>query len=140
MNKHLKLGCDLCQEICNSNNINISLNGFYENTYVYLKMCRNCDKPACIEACSGDGIHWNEELRQVIFETDNCVRCNMCIMLCPFDAIRTKNEYNYNCQSCDQYTTLLNKMKLLSEEKDKPTLNELTRESFAEDFINKTLK
>lgn len=140
MSKQLKLGCDLCKEIRESNNNNIPLIGFYENIYVYLKMCRNCDKPACIEACSGDGVHWNEESRQIVFETSNCVRCNMCIMLCPFDAIRTNGQYNYNCQTCDEYNTLIKKIKFISEDKDNPSLNELNRELFAEDFINKTLK
>ncbi len=140
MNKQFKLGCDLCKEICDNNNVHIPLSGFYENVYVYLKICRNCDKPACIEACSGDGIHWNEDLKRVVFETENCVRCNMCIMLCPFDAIRTNGEYNYNCHTCNQYKILLEKIKFLGEEGNKPLLNELNRESFAEEFIHKTSK
>ena len=137
-NRNFKLGCDLCEQIC-ENKTDIPMDDFYENSYVYLKMCRNCDKPSCLEACSGDAIHLDKCLNQIIFDKECCVKCNMCIMVCPFDAIRSKEKYNYTCQSCDKYETLIDRIKYLNEAENGPLINDLNRNIFAKQLINKGL-
>ena len=49
--------------------------------------CRQCDEPACAEACITGGIVRDEATGVVRFDTDKCVGCWSCTMVCPFGAI-----------------------------------------------------
>ncbi|MBU2541530.1 MAG: 4Fe-4S dicluster domain-containing protein [Candidatus Omnitrophica bacterium] len=50
--------------------------------------CRHCDDPKCVDACIARALTYDLEKKEVIHDKDKCVGCWMCIMVCPYGAIR----------------------------------------------------
>lgn len=50
--------------------------------------CRHCQDPKCVDACIARALSYDYEKREVIHDKDRCVGCWMCIMVCPYGAIR----------------------------------------------------
>ena len=49
--------------------------------------CRHCDDAPCIEACITGAMHRDLQTGAVLCDTDRCVGCWMCIMVCPVGAV-----------------------------------------------------
>jgi carbon-monoxide dehydrogenase iron sulfur subunit len=49
--------------------------------------CRQCDEPACADACIAGGIVKDEADGVVRFDPARCVGCWSCVMVCPYGAI-----------------------------------------------------
>ncbi len=49
--------------------------------------CRHCEDAPCIEACMTGAMYRDPETGAVLCDTDRCVGCWMCIMVCPVGAI-----------------------------------------------------
>ena len=59
-----------------------------ESGYVsFALQCRHCDEAPCIEACMTGAMRRDEETGAVLCDTDRCVGCWMCIMVCPVGAV-----------------------------------------------------
>jgi carbon-monoxide dehydrogenase iron sulfur subunit len=54
---------------------------------VYALRCRHCTNPRCVDACITGSLIKNAE-GVVIHDPEKCVGCWMCIMACPFGAIK----------------------------------------------------
>ena len=50
--------------------------------------CRHCDDAPCIEACITGAMHRDPDTGAVLCDTDRCVGCWVCIMVCPVGAVR----------------------------------------------------
>ena len=50
--------------------------------------CRHCDDPKCVDACMSAALVKDAETGKVIYDKDKCVGCWMCVMVCPYGAIR----------------------------------------------------
>ena len=50
--------------------------------------CRHCDEPACVYACLTGALHRDSESGIVMVDTERCIGCWTCILVCPFGAIR----------------------------------------------------
>lgn len=68
--------------------------------------CRHCDDPKCVEACMSGALMKNDE-GVVVHNPDKCVGCWMCIMACPFGAIKrdVKNKIIVKCDLCPHRET-----------------------------------
>jgi molybdopterin-containing oxidoreductase family iron-sulfur binding subunit len=53
--------------------------------------CQHCDEPACVKSCPTKAT-WQREDDIVMQDYDKCMGCEMCVMACPYDAVRTLNE------------------------------------------------
>lgn len=64
--------------------------------------CRHCEEAPCVEACMTGAMHRDPETGAVICDTDKCVGCWMCIMVCPFGAINrgTARKVASKCDLC----------------------------------------
>jgi carbon-monoxide dehydrogenase iron sulfur subunit len=64
--------------------------------------CRQCEEPACAEACIAGGVVKDEETGVVRFDGSKCVGCWSCVMVCPFGAIvrRSKDGRAVKCNLC----------------------------------------
>lgn len=64
--------------------------------------CRHCDEPLCAQACISGGIYKDVKTGAVLMDSDKCVACWSCIMVCPFGAIlRHKNIHKaIKCDLC----------------------------------------
>ena len=54
---------------------------------IYALRCRHCSNPRCVDACITGALR-KEKDGVVIHEGDKCVGCWMCIMACPYGAIK----------------------------------------------------
>ena len=63
--------------------------------------CRHCEEAECIEACMTGAMHRDEETGAVICDTDKCVGCWMCVMVCPYGAIQRATEGTHVASKCD---------------------------------------
>lgn len=64
--------------------------------------CRQCDDPACVEACIAGGIVKDEATGVVSFNQEKCVGCWSCVMVCPYGAIvrMPGGGYAVKCDRC----------------------------------------
>jgi len=64
-------------------------------------VCRQCEKPACQEACPNDAFHEREGV--LIIDEKKCVGCGLCVEACPHSAIIIHPVKNtaIKCDLCD---------------------------------------
>ena len=64
--------------------------------------CRHCDEPKCIEACISGALIKNSETGIIEYNKDKCIGCWMCVMACPYGAIRPipKTKKVIRCDLC----------------------------------------
>lgn len=64
--------------------------------------CRHCEKHPCVDACIAAALTFNKEKGNVEHNKDKCVGCWMCIMVCPYGAIRQNNTLKIpiRCDRC----------------------------------------
>jgi carbon-monoxide dehydrogenase iron sulfur subunit len=84
--------------------LSLGLEGSHVSFRSMMLLCRQCAEPACAEACICGGIVKDEESGIVTFNTDRCVGCWSCTMVCPFGAIvRIKDFCNtVKCDLCPE--------------------------------------
>jgi carbon-monoxide dehydrogenase iron sulfur subunit len=68
----------------------------------YPVSCRNCDEPKCVEACMAVALSYDVKLGIVQHDKKRCVGCWMCVMSCPFGAIRPdiNTKVPLRCDKC----------------------------------------
>ncbi len=50
--------------------------------------CIHCKDPKCVDACIASALVYDKEKGMVIQDEKKCVGCWMCVMVCPYGAIR----------------------------------------------------
>ncbi|MFQ6082067.1 MAG: 4Fe-4S dicluster domain-containing protein [Candidatus Aminicenantia bacterium] len=113
-NSDLCTGCELCTAAC-------SVSRFGENnpkkSGIIIKrdlferfeiqfICRNCEDPPCVDACITGAMQKNDLTGLVKHDSNKCIGCWSCIMICPYDSIiQSKHESSgrsiaLKCDSC----------------------------------------
>lgn len=64
--------------------------------------CRHCDNPACVAACMSGALTKDKKTGLVLLDAKKCAGCWMCVMVCPYGAIRTdvKTKIPVRCDMC----------------------------------------
>ncbi|MEW6009314.1 MAG: 4Fe-4S dicluster domain-containing protein [Candidatus Omnitrophota bacterium] len=64
--------------------------------------CRHCKEPKCVDACIAKALTYDFEKKEVIHDKERCIGCWMCIMVCPYGAIRPdkKAKLPLRCDHC----------------------------------------
>ncbi len=64
--------------------------------------CRHCKEPKCVDACMAGALVYNSEKGIVVHDELRCVGCWMCVMVCPYGAIRPNLNTNMpvRCDKC----------------------------------------
>ncbi len=64
--------------------------------------CRHCTEPRCVMACMSGCLTKDKKTGIVLFNKDKCVGCWMCVMVCPYAAIRPdfKIKKPLRCDMC----------------------------------------
>ncbi len=101
-------GCSLCQLACSFEKegkfafhasriklLDRDELGFYPT------MCRNCEEAPCLDACPAGAISRRPADGYVLLDQARCIGCNMCAMVCPFNAIGFGEHGNYKCDTCN---------------------------------------
>jgi carbon-monoxide dehydrogenase iron sulfur subunit len=58
-----------------------------ESPAPFVLQCRHCAEPACVDVCIAGGVIKDEKTGVVTFNTERCVGCWSCTMVCPFGGI-----------------------------------------------------
>jgi len=68
----------------------------------YPVSCRHCEDPKCVDACMSAALSKDSKSGQVLYDKDKCVGCWMCVMVCPYGAIRPdkKSKIAIRCDFC----------------------------------------
>ncbi|MFQ5680901.1 MAG: 4Fe-4S dicluster domain-containing protein [Candidatus Omnitrophota bacterium] len=64
--------------------------------------CRHCKKHPCVAACIAAALRYDKKSQRVIHDKDRCTGCWMCIMVCPYGAIRNDDNLKIplRCDLC----------------------------------------
>jgi len=64
--------------------------------------CRHCKDPKCVDACMAAALVYDQGKGMVLHKEDRCVGCWMCVMVCPYGAIRPniKTKIPLRCDKC----------------------------------------
>ncbi len=65
--------------------------------------CRHCEDHPCVGACIAGALTYDKEKGKVIHDKDKCVGCWMCVMVCPYGAIRPDKDTKIpiRCDLCE---------------------------------------
>ncbi|MGE5197390.1 MAG: 4Fe-4S dicluster domain-containing protein [Deltaproteobacteria bacterium] len=68
----------------------------------YPVSCRHCKEPKCVDACMSAALIYDTAKGMVIHDEERCVGCWMCVMVCPYAAIRpnVKTKFPVRCDKC----------------------------------------
>ncbi len=64
--------------------------------------CRHCKDAKCVDACMAAALSFDKEKGLVLHNEEKCVGCWMCVMVCPYSAIRPsiKKKIPIRCDKC----------------------------------------
>ena len=60
--------------------------------------CRNCEPAPCVDACIAGAM--SKDTGSVECDPEQCVGCWMCVMVCPFGAVRPGKTVTIKCDFC----------------------------------------
>src|SRR4030043_1924041 len=68
----------------------------------YPVSCRHCKDPKCVDACMAAALVYDNSKGLVEHDEKRCVGCWMCVMVCPYGAIRPniKAKIPVRCDKC----------------------------------------
>ncbi len=68
----------------------------------YPGSCRHCQEPKCVDACMAAALFLDKQKGIVEHNPKRCVGCWMCVMVCPYSAIRPnlKTKMPMRCDKC----------------------------------------
>ena len=105
------VGCRTCEVVCSLKNTGTSnptrsrirvvryekLGEFHN----YIPMvCQQCSTPLCMEACPVNAISQNTETGALVVDSETCVGCRVCGMICPIGGINVDPVSNI-ANKCD---------------------------------------
>ncbi|MGO9307489.1 MAG: 4Fe-4S dicluster domain-containing protein [Spirochaetia bacterium] len=67
---------------------NIRVNFYAEERVCIPGTCVHCEQPWCAEVCPAAAIGRSPETGAVVIDPDRCAGCKMCMLACPYGAIR----------------------------------------------------
>jgi len=57
-------------------------------------LCEHCEKPPCIPTCPFEAISKDAEIGVVTVDAERCTGCRLCVLACPYSAIRMDLDEN----------------------------------------------
>jgi Fe-S-cluster-containing hydrogenase component 2 len=90
-------GCRTCELICslehdgefNPSLSRVTMVNFPEEILTIPVTCLHCQEPVCKEVCPSGAIEKDDKTGAILINDEECIGCNMCLMVCPIGAIST---------------------------------------------------
>ena len=112
VNEKWCLGCHLCEYYCafaNSGKDDMAkLKDFIirprirvegDNKISFAVACRHCEEPLCVKSCIAGAL--SKEDGVVHINTEKCIGCCTCVLVCPYGAIMpSENGVMQKCEQC----------------------------------------
>lgn len=102
VDKNVCIDCRYCEAVCslvhdpdhrvNPRRARIVIRKDFDNAIFTPVVCRQCTKPACVEACGFDAMAIDPTLDTPTIDPEKCTNCMDCLEACPFDAIFSDSE------------------------------------------------
>jgi Fe-S-cluster-containing hydrogenase component 2 len=102
-------GCDMCTLACslyhtgqcNPGQARLRVTKDIEQHRFSIVICKQCEEPACFEACPADAMERDDE-GVVSIIAENCIACGSCQAACPYEAItfHEGTDYYLKCDLC----------------------------------------
>lgn len=105
-------GCRTCETFCSYSHEKLINPSFSRISIInpgvleekpYAVVCRQCEEPACGEACPEDALYYDKKKQMVVYKEEDCIQCGLCAKACSFGAISMHREKNtpIKCNLCD---------------------------------------
>jgi len=63
--------------------------------------CRHCEDAPCVAVCPTGALHREDEEGPVLIDSELCVGCKMCVVVCPFGVITmSRDKAIIKCDLC----------------------------------------
>ncbi|MFN7171090.1 MAG: 4Fe-4S dicluster domain-containing protein [Candidatus Omnitrophota bacterium] len=72
------------------------------NNFSFSLTCQHCEDAPCVNACISGAMFKDEKTGETKCDTDKCVGCWMCIMVCPFGIIKQGKKNAVKCDLCPE--------------------------------------
>jgi len=94
-------GCRVCQLVCSFTYFKqvspdrgaLIIERFKDGRDV-VHSCRQCEKPACVDACKPKALSRSAKTGIVILDSKKCTSCGACVSACPYKGIK---QYSKKC-------------------------------------------
>ena len=99
-------GCRICELACSFNKTGkvfpsmsriTILNKFHESES-YILVCRQCEKPACVQVCPSEALRKVNGV--VVLNEEVCMGCGACKRACKLDGIKEFDGKFFKCDLC----------------------------------------
>jgi Fe-S-cluster-containing dehydrogenase component len=113
MDEHRCAGCRCCELACSLHHegeCNPSLSRIvvkmspFDPEHYRPTLCRQCEDPACVEACQYDAITVDQDTGAKVLNVDMCVGCKLCMTACPYNSEMAMIRFDpkrTTCLKCD---------------------------------------
>jgi len=102
-------GCRICELVCsffkegecNPTKSRIRVVSFREHGIDQPVLCLQCEDPPCMATCPVGALKWDTKVGAVILNTESCIGCKLCMMVCPIGAISLASDRRIRkCDLC----------------------------------------
>lgn len=101
--------CRSCEAACSTARVGVAnphksrirMVLFHEDYFYYPLVCLQCESPACAMVCPTGALAKDCDSGIVQLVAEKCVGCKMCLVACPFGAIRFLDQLPAKCDLCN---------------------------------------
>lgn len=94
VNSNMCDGCLNCENMCGSVHTAPRIKIIEHKSSFYGIVCQHCESAPCIKICPTDAIS-DEKV-----DTEKCIGCGLCVMVCPFGAMTYTASIAEKCDLC----------------------------------------
>lgn len=106
-------GCRLCEVACSLKHekecrpdyARVYISKLEEDGVNLPVVCMHCSDAPCVAVCPTGAMAQNENNGSIELNNDKCIGCQMCIMVCPYGAIKSRTSGKFykilKCDLCD---------------------------------------
>jgi len=109
------IGCKSCELACSLRNETVFnpalsrissitfIEGTYPLPYNFVATCKQCADAPCLSSCPTKAIsRRKDEAKAVVIDRDKCIGCGVCVVTCPFGAMRFDEAAKkaFKCELC----------------------------------------